>query len=107
MFAHSGGLFTYGPRLSESFKRLAYYTARILKGAKPSELPVESPTQFELVINLKTARQSGLLFQIPSSLSLTKLLSNSLWLSFSPGISQRRSTTPPSPIDATDFSISI
>jgi putative tryptophan/tyrosine transport system substrate-binding protein len=66
MFAHSGGLFTYGPRLPESFKRLAYYTARILKGAKPSELPVESPTQFELVINLKTARQIGL--AVPDSL---------------------------------------
>lgn len=59
MFAHSGGLLTYGPRLPESFKRLAYYAARILKGTKPSELPIESPTQFELVINLKTARQIG------------------------------------------------
>jgi putative ABC transport system substrate-binding protein len=60
MFAHSGGLLTYGPRLPESFKRLAYYAARILKGTRPSELPVESPTQFELVLNLKTARQIGL-----------------------------------------------
>jgi putative tryptophan/tyrosine transport system substrate-binding protein len=59
-FAQSGGLFTYGPRLEESFKRLAYYTARILKGAKPSELPVERPTQFELVVNLKTANHIGL-----------------------------------------------
>jgi putative tryptophan/tyrosine transport system substrate-binding protein len=66
MFAQSGGLFTYGPRLPESFKRLAYYTARILKGAQPFDLPVESPTQFELVINLKTAKQIGL--TIPDSL---------------------------------------
>jgi putative ABC transport system substrate-binding protein len=65
-FAQSGGLLTYGPRLSESFKRLAYYTARILKGAKPSDLPIERPTQFELVINLKTARQVGL--TVPVSL---------------------------------------
>jgi putative ABC transport system substrate-binding protein len=60
VFAQSGGLFTYGPRLSGSFKRLAYFAARILKGAKPSDLPVESPTQFELVVNLKTANQIGL-----------------------------------------------
>ena len=66
MFAHSGGLLTYGPRLSESFKRLAYYAVRILKGAKPSDLPIERPTQFELVISLKTARQIGL--AVPDSL---------------------------------------
>ena len=66
MFAHSGGLFTYGPRLSESFKRLAYYVARILRGAKPSDLPVESPTRFELVVNLKTANQIGI--KLPASL---------------------------------------
>ncbi|WP_176733239.1 ABC transporter substrate-binding protein [Bosea sp. BIWAKO-01] len=59
-FARSGGLLTFGPRLEESFKRLAYYTARILKGAKPSELPVERSSQFELVLNLKAARQIGL-----------------------------------------------
>jgi putative ABC transport system substrate-binding protein len=65
-FAHSGGLFTYGPRLQESFKRLAYYTARILKGTKPSDLPVEIPTRFELVINLKSAKEMGL--TMPSAL---------------------------------------
>jgi putative tryptophan/tyrosine transport system substrate-binding protein len=65
-FAHSGGLFTYGPRLSESFQRLAYYVARILRGAKPSDLPVESPTRFELVVNLKTANQIGI--KLPASL---------------------------------------
>jgi putative ABC transport system substrate-binding protein len=67
MFAQSGGLFTYGPRLSESFRRLAYYTARILKGAKPSDLPIENPTQFELVVNLKAANQIGL--TVPASLT--------------------------------------
>jgi putative ABC transport system substrate-binding protein len=67
MFAHSGGLFTFGPRLSESFRRLAYYTARILKGAKPSDLPIENPTQFELVVNLKAANQIGL--TVPASLT--------------------------------------
>lgn len=66
VFAQSGGLLTYGPRLSESFKRLAYYAARILKGAKPSDLPIERPTQFELVINLKTAGQIGV--TVPDSL---------------------------------------
>ncbi|MGO4737367.1 ABC transporter substrate-binding protein [Bosea sp. 2KB_26] len=66
MFARSGGLLTFGPRLEESFKRLAYYAARILKGAKPSELPVERSSEFELVLNLKTARQIGL--TLPDSL---------------------------------------
>jgi putative ABC transport system substrate-binding protein len=65
-FAHSGGLFTYGPSLSESFRRLAYYAARILKGAKPSDLPVESPARFELVVNLKTADQIGI--KLPAAL---------------------------------------
>ncbi|MGO4671965.1 ABC transporter substrate-binding protein [Bosea sp. 2YAB26] len=65
-FARSGGLLTFGPRLEESFKRLAYYAARILKGAKPSELPVERSSEFELVLNLRTARQIGLI--IPDAL---------------------------------------
>jgi putative ABC transport system substrate-binding protein len=59
-FAQSGGLFTYGPRLSESFRRLAYFAARIIEGASPSDLPIEQPTIFELVINLRTARAIGL-----------------------------------------------
>lgn len=60
MFARSNGLLTYGPKLSKSFKRLAYFTARILKGAKPSELPIERPVQLELVINMRTAALIGL-----------------------------------------------
>jgi putative ABC transport system substrate-binding protein len=59
-FAQSGGLFTYGPRLSDSFRRLAYFVDRIIEGANPSELPIEQTTAFELVVNLRTARAIGL-----------------------------------------------
>jgi putative ABC transport system substrate-binding protein len=61
IFAHSGGLFTYGPRLTERFRRLADYAARIIQGAKPSDLPVERPTVVDLVINLRTAKEIGLI----------------------------------------------
>jgi putative ABC transport system substrate-binding protein len=56
----TGGLMYYGADLAESYRRIAYFVDRILKGTKPSELPVEQPTKFELVINLKTAKQIGL-----------------------------------------------
>ena len=59
-FAEDGNLMTYGPNLRDSYRRLAYYVDRILKGTKPSELPVELPKKFELVINLKAAKQIGL-----------------------------------------------
>jgi len=62
-FADSGALCTYGPRLTESYRRLAYYVARILKGDKAAELPIERPTAFEVVINLKTARALGIELQ--------------------------------------------
>ena len=59
-FAEEGGLMTYGPRIGDLFRRAATYVDKILKGRKPSDLPVEQPTKFEFVINLKAAKQIGL-----------------------------------------------
>ncbi|MET0345311.1 MAG: ABC transporter substrate-binding protein [Casimicrobiaceae bacterium] len=65
-FAERGGLLAYGPDFAVNYRRAAAYVDKILKGAKPGELPVEQPTRFELVVNLKTAKALGL--QIPSQL---------------------------------------
>lgn len=65
-FARSGGLFTYGPNLSRSFRRLAHFVDEILRGESPAEIPIERPTEFELVVNLATAKTLGL--QLPPSL---------------------------------------
>jgi putative tryptophan/tyrosine transport system substrate-binding protein len=68
MYAEAGGLMSYGPVLYDAFARLAVYVDKVLKGAKPADLPVEQPTKLETVINLKTAKAIGL--EIPTGLIL-------------------------------------
>jgi len=67
-FVEDGGMMAYGPSIAESFRRGAIYVDKILKGTKPADLPVEQPTKYELVINLKTAQALGV--TIPASLRL-------------------------------------
>ena len=68
MYAEAGGLMSYGPVQHDAFVRLAVYVDKILKGAKPAELPVEQPTKLEMIVNLKTAKALGL--EIPHGLIL-------------------------------------
>jgi len=60
VFAESGALFTYGPRLVDSYRRLAYYADRVLRGTRPAELPIEQPTTIETIVNLRTAAARGI-----------------------------------------------
>ena len=68
-FARDGGLLSYGPDLVDTWRSAASYVDRILRGAKPGDLPVQFPTKFEFVINLKTAKALGL--TIPETLLAT------------------------------------
>jgi len=64
-FVTSGGLISYGPDIDEQYRGAARYVDRVLKGEKPSDLPVQAPTKYELVVNLKTAKALGI--TIPQS----------------------------------------
>ena len=68
LYVNDGGLISYGPNIDDSFRRLAVYVDRILKGAKPADLPVEQPTRYELFVNMRTAKALGLV--IPQSMLL-------------------------------------
>ena len=59
-FVEAGGLMSYGPNLSNQFRRAADFVDKILRGAKPADIPVEQPTKFDLIINLTTAKALGL-----------------------------------------------
>ena len=65
LYVRDGGLMAYGPNMDDMYRRAATYVDRILKGAKPGELPVELPTKFEFVIDLKTAKPLGLTISQP------------------------------------------
>jgi putative ABC transport system substrate-binding protein len=67
-FARDGGLLSYGPDFVDIFRRTATYVDRILRGEKPTQLPVQLPTKFEMVVNLKTAKALGL--EVPPSIRL-------------------------------------
>jgi putative ABC transport system substrate-binding protein len=73
-YVEAGGLMSYGADLADSYRRVAYFVDRILKGAKPADLPVEQPMRFEFVINLKTAKQIGLTIPQWTLMKATKVI---------------------------------
>ena len=73
-FAEAGGLIGYGPNDAELYRRAAVFIDKILKGANPGEIPVEQPTRFELVINMKTARALGIKFPQSILVQATKVI---------------------------------
>ena len=73
-FVELGGLLMYGPDLADNFRRAATYVDKILKGAKPAELPVERPTRFDVVVNLKAAQALGLTVPQPVLSQATEIM---------------------------------
>ncbi len=73
-FTRQGGLFSYGPNRKALFRRSAHYVDRILKGAKPGDLPIEQPTTFDLVLNLKTAKQLGIVMPQSMLIRATEMI---------------------------------
>ena len=67
-FVDAGGLMSYGPNIDAQFRRTAYFVDRIVKGARPGDLPIEQPTRFELFVNTKTAKTLGI--KIPESIMI-------------------------------------
>src|SRR5439155_15339702 len=73
-FVDVGGLMAYGPNHPALYHRAAYYVDRILKGAKPADLPVEQPMTFEFVVNMNTARELGITFPTEIMLQVTEVI---------------------------------
>ena len=74
VIAQAGGLLSYGPSFIEAYRRAAYYVDRIFKGAKPGDLPIEQPTKFSLVLNVKTAKVLGIKFPAPILLRAERVI---------------------------------
>jgi putative ABC transport system substrate-binding protein len=70
----AGALMYYGPNFTEQYRRTAYFVDRILKGAKPADLPVEQPMRFDFVVNMKTARELGITFPHEILLQVTEAI---------------------------------
>jgi putative ABC transport system substrate-binding protein len=73
-FAEAGGLMSYGGNIADQFRRAAVYVDKILKGAKPADLPVELPIKFDLVVNVRTAKDLGLKFPSSILVQATKVI---------------------------------